>query len=47
MAAALFATLGPVADDIGASVFAIMLLAAPAALIAKLARWLRRRSATR
>jgi len=47
IAAALFATLGPVADDIGASVFAVMLLAVPAALIARLARWLRRRSAAR
>jgi serine/threonine-protein kinase len=47
VAAALFANLGPVADDIGASVFAITLLAVPAALIARLARWLRRRSAAR
>jgi serine/threonine protein kinase len=44
---ALFATLGPVENDIGASVFAITLLAVPAALIARLARWLRRRSAAR
>ncbi len=47
VAAALFATLGAVANDIGASVFAITLLALPAALITKLARWLRRRSAAR
>jgi serine/threonine protein kinase len=47
IAAALFATLGPVANDIGASVFAVTLLAVPAALIARLARWLRRRSAAR
>jgi hypothetical protein len=45
--AALFATLGAVENDIGASVFAITLLAVPAALITKLARWLRSRSAAR
>jgi serine/threonine protein kinase len=47
IAAALFATLGPVANDIGASVFAMTLLAVPAALITRLARWLHRRSAAR
>jgi serine/threonine protein kinase len=47
VAAALFASLGPVANDVGASVFAVTLLAVPAALIARLARWLRKRSAAR
>jgi hypothetical protein len=47
LVAALIAQIGPVANDIGASVFAVALFSVPAALIARLARWLRRRSAAR
>ena len=42
---ALFATLGPIENDIGASVFAIETIAVPAALIVKLVRLVRRRRA--
>lgn len=47
LTAALFSLLGPVANDIAASACALALLAVPAALIARLVRWLRRRSAAR
>jgi serine/threonine protein kinase len=47
LVAALIAQIGPVANDIGASVFAVALFSVPAALIARLARWLRRRSTAR
>jgi serine/threonine protein kinase len=45
--AALIAQIGPVANDIGASVFSIALFSVPAALIARLTRWLRRRRTAR
>ena len=47
LAAALIAQIGPVADDVGASVCAVTLLAVPTALIVRLARWLRSRRTAR